>query len=213
MVTNTYFNNYDKKDTGFIPVVQSLVTETIQIYGQDLQYIKRESIGEDALWGEDRDALFEHAYTIEMYLDNPNSYEGEGNLITQFGIFIKDSANLVVSKPRFKEAVGIDAPKVADLIYHPLTNSLFEIISVDTRNPFFQFGKFYTFNIKVELFSYSHETFETGVANIDKLNDEFNIVIDEPITIEPETYRDNTVIETTKTQYVDATKTNPLGNI
>jgi hypothetical protein len=46
---------------------------------------------------------------------------------------------------------------------------LFEINSVEDEIPFYQFGSLTTYTIKCELFSYSNETIDTGITEVDEV--------------------------------------------
>ena len=59
----------------------------------------------------------------------------------------------------------------------PLTKSLFEIRKVETQNPFFQLGKLYVYNLQCELFQYSSERIDTGITDIDNIEDEKSLDI------------------------------------
>lgn len=63
-------------------------------------------------------------------------------------------------------------PKEGDLIYFPLSKSLFEINFVEHENPFYQVGKLYTYALSCELFTYSQEEINTGYSDIDTVEDE-----------------------------------------
>jgi hypothetical protein len=56
-----------------------------------------------------------------------------------------------------------------DLLYMPLTKSYFEIKRVEATNPFFQLGKLHVYKLQCELWQYSSEDLNTGVAEIDSI--------------------------------------------
>ena len=155
---------------------ESLIIETISIYGFELYYIPRKSFNRDLILNEDTLNTFEFAYPIEMYFKNVTGFAGEGDLLTKFGVEIRDSATLIVAKRRWEKEVGrsgqaqlTSRPAEGDIIFFPLTNSIFEIRKVQDREPFFQIGKLYVFELAVELFQYSSERFTTGISEIDSL--------------------------------------------
>jgi len=98
-----------------------------------------------------------------------NGFQGDGDILSKFGLQVRDSASLLVSKKRFKNETGLVRPREGDLIYLPLTKGLFEIKFVEHEKPFYQLGKNYVFALSVELFQYNHEIFETGQEEIDSL--------------------------------------------
>jgi hypothetical protein len=111
---------------------------------------------------------------VEMYIANTEGFEGEGNLLSKFGLEIRDQATFIVSRKRFSELVDIqdnalceDRPREGDLIYLPLSNSLFQIKFVEHEKPFYQINNLPTYELQCELFEYSHEDFSTGIEAID----------------------------------------------
>ena len=54
-------------------------------------------------------------------------------------------------------------PLEGDLIYLPLTGGLFEIKFVEDESVFYQMGELVMFDLKCELFEYSHEELDTGI--------------------------------------------------
>tara|TARA_B100001094_G_C18196094_1_gene811114 strand:- start:10141 stop:10809 length:669 start_codon:yes stop_codon:yes gene_type:complete len=152
-------------------LIEDLSIEIIQTMGKDMIYIPRTLVRKDDLFGEDTTSKFSNGYPIEMYIQSVDGFEGEGDILGKFGIEIKDRVSLVVAKRRFNESVGsyasLERPKEGDLIYFPLSDGLFEINFVEHENPFYQLGKLYGYRLDCELFTYSHEDFETGESEID----------------------------------------------
>jgi hypothetical protein len=75
------------------------------------------------------------------------------------------------ARRRFKQEItNIDStitrPREGDLIYFPLSKSLFEINFVEHENPLYPLGKLYSYQITAELFTYSYEKIETNVTAI-----------------------------------------------
>lgn len=169
--TNVYFTQGTRNEQ---LLVEDLIIESLKIYGQELKYIPRTLVSKDEILGEDRLSEFTSAFPIEMYFDNVDSYEGQGMFIQKFGMMIEQSATLTVSRRRWEQLVGrfgktiIPArPCEGDLIYFPLTKSLFEIKFVKHQDPFYQLGKLYVYKLQVELFQYASESIDTGVPEID----------------------------------------------
>jgi hypothetical protein len=57
---------------------------------------------------------------------------------------------------------SITRPREGDLIYFPLSRSLFEINFVEHESPFYPLGKRYSYFLTCEMFSYSMEKIATG---------------------------------------------------
>lgn len=177
MAVSHYFNNI--RSFGEQNLIEDLIIETIKIHGIDMFYIPRTLVNKDSLFGEDPISRFTDAKMIEFYLENVNGFEGSNDLLSKFGLQVKDTAILVVSKKRFLKETGSFRPLEGDIVYFPLTKGFFEIKYVEHENPFFQLGKNYTFKLSVELFQYSAETFSTGETEIDTIaaGREFNLYL------------------------------------
>ena len=81
-----------------------LVKEAIQIYGHDVYYIDRTTVAIDNVLGEDSLSKFTTQVPIEMYVENAEGgYEGEKELISQFGLENRNELTLVVHKNRFQD--------------------------------------------------------------------------------------------------------------
>lgn len=168
MATNPYLNLTTQNSEQRL--VENITIELIQGIGQDCYYVPRKYFNIDKIYGEDPGSSFEKTYMIEMYIQSYKGFEGT-DIITQFGIEIKDKISLLMSRKRFKEQVTnadntIIRPREGDLIYFPLSKSLFEINFVEHENPLYPLGKLYTYQITAELFTYSYEKMATPNTNI-----------------------------------------------
>jgi len=148
------------------------------MYGQDVYYLPREIVNKDKLFLDDVPSTFSDAYKIEMYIENTEAFEGEGDLFTKFGIELRDQANFIVSRLRWTQLIGRRLteknfrPREGDLIYLTLSESAFEIKKVETETPFYQLSQLPTFRMQCELFEYSGEDFDTGVETIQDIEQE-----------------------------------------
>jgi len=170
MAINPYFYNNTNEQN----LVEDITVEIIKATGQDCLYVPREYLNIDKIFGEDPGSSFTKTYTIEMYLQSFKGFDGT-DIITQFGIEIKDKVSLVFARRRFKEEVTnknitITRPREGDLIYFPTSKSLFEINFVEHENPFYPLGKLYSYMITAELFTYSYEKIDTDIAAIDSVS-------------------------------------------
>jgi hypothetical protein len=164
-------------------LVEDLVIESLRIYGHDVYYLPRTVVNRDTIFDEDSLSQFTQAYPLEMYLENVDGFEGEGDLFSKFGIEIRDSANFILSKRRWEQMVDstggqfqLDArPAEGDLLYFEKTGSIFEIKFVEFQNPFYQLGKIYVFKLQCELFEYSSESFDTGLDDLDGVVSDFSL--------------------------------------
>ena len=55
------------------------------------------------------------------------------------------------------------------MIFFPLTGQLYEIKYVDKQPIFYQMGQLQMYDLRCELFEFSHERIDTGVKAIDDL--------------------------------------------
>ena len=179
MALNPYFSSGGGLSSGIAleqNLIENLYTEAVKIYGHEVYYMPREMVNVDEILGEDEYSKFEFAYPIEMYFNQVTGYEGEGDLMTKFGLDIRNTASLVVLKSRWQTEVGVHQksvtkgrrPAEGDLIFFPLTNALFEIKFVETKDVFYQAHKLYTYRLDVELYVHNAgDSINTGVNAID----------------------------------------------
>lgn len=184
MPTNFYFQSGQTTGTTAEQrLVEDLTIESLKIYGHDIFYIPRVQVDVDSIFDEDTLSQFTQAYPLEMYLENIEGFDGEGDLFSKFGIEIRDQATFILSKRRWEDLSNFTTndftlrsrPAEGDLLFFPLTGSLFEIKLVEFQNPFYQLGKIYVFRLQCELFEYSSEVIDTGIEAIDNIYKEQNI--------------------------------------
>ena len=128
--------------------------------------------------GEDVLSKFSTVYEIEMYLKSTEGFGGEGDLVSKFGLDVRDEVIFTVHRDRFELATDMSKPLEGDLIYLPINKGLFEIKFVEHEQPFYQSGKNYSFDITCELFQYAEEQLDTGVSEIDSIEREQSAAID-----------------------------------
>ena len=170
MAVNPYFYNYGNEQN----LVEDMTIEIIKATGQDCLYVPRQYLNIDKIFGENPASSFTKTYTLEMYLQSYKGFEGT-DIISQFGIEIKDKVTLVFARKRFSEEVTLNdititRPREGDLIYFPASKSLFEINFVEHENPFYPLGKLYSYYVTAELFTYSYEKINTNISYIDSVS-------------------------------------------
>ena len=84
---NIYFSAGARSEQN---LYEDLIIESIKIYGQDLYYMPRDLVNVDAVFREDPVSSFNSNYLLEMYVDNIDGFDGEGDLFTKFGVEIRD---------------------------------------------------------------------------------------------------------------------------
>jgi len=158
----------------------NLIIESIELYGQDIYYLPRTYVNKDTIFQEVENSNFTQALSIRAYVNNVDGWEGQGELLSKFGVRIEDKTTFIFSRTKFTEKVDDNAvlnvegrPNEGDLIWFPTTKHLFEIKFVEAERPFYQLGKGYVWECQCELFEYSDEQLDTGVAEIDAIETAF----------------------------------------
>ena len=80
MATRSLFNNTSSAIEQ--STLESLITESIQIYGIDNYYLPQTLTNSNSLFGEDfGTSSYNIAYPLEMYVKNVDGFEGEGEFV------------------------------------------------------------------------------------------------------------------------------------
>lgn len=170
MATNPYFrSNYNAGNSDQI-LIEDLLVESIKIYGLDCEFVPYELVNEDRIYGEDTMLQYMHSYPLEMYVESIQGFEGQGDFLSKFNLQIEDKANLMVSIRRFRQATNYTMyrPREKDLVYFPLTDSLYEITYVEHEKIFHQVGALQVYSLRIDLMNYANQKIRTGVREIDK---------------------------------------------
>ena len=165
-------------------LVQDLVNEHLQFHGVEVTYIPRKYVNRKTIIEEVQTSQFDDNFAIEAYVNNFDGYSGAGDILTKFGVSVRDELMLTISKERFEDFIapfmagqddGTDSselptptrPREGDLVYFPLGQRLFEVKFVEHEDPFYQLGKNYVYQLKCELFEYENEVIDTSIDTID----------------------------------------------
>jgi len=193
-IRNTYIDGYinqfgasSRFSTNEQRLVQNFIRESININGITVRYMPRWSPYHDEVWNERPESTFHRGYQADMMLVATAGFEGEGDVMTQYGIEFREEVILTVAIPRFADIDSdfrsrIDSEEVArygrtrplegDLIVIPFGRSaqnreqyipkVFEISRVTTFHDgaFFQLGDNYQYKIHAKLFELSGEDLE-----------------------------------------------------
>ena len=233
MAVNKYFNhfNYAREQD----LVEDLTIESIKIYGHDVKYVPRTIVARDNLYSEDSLSTFNDAADVEMYIKNVEGFEGEGDLLSRFGLQIRDEITFTLARKRFDQirseklmtevgynfvmedantpapsrqflsgnhetesivleqgtgdgySITSNRPNEGDLIYFPMVDKTFEIKQVEHETLFYQTGRLQTYDLRCELFEYSSEAIDTGITEIDEIEDKFSLnILDNEILLDGE---------------------------
>jgi hypothetical protein len=163
-------------------LIQELINEQLKIYGVEVIYIPRKFVRKQTIIKEIQSSAFDDNFSIEAYLNNYEGYSGQGDILSKFGMNLKDELSLIISKERFEDFISpfmleseIDGelelstrPREGDIVYFPLGQRLFEVKFVEHEQPFYQLGKLYVYELKCELFEYEDEVIDTSIDEIDE---------------------------------------------
>jgi len=151
MATNPYFTQNNRAEQS---LYEDIVIESLKMYGQDIYYLPRDIVNEDRILGDDVVSRFNSSYKIEMYIDNIDGFDGEGDLFTKFGVEIRDQATFIIARRRWQQTVQrydneISAirPIEGDLLYIPFSRKLFQIMRVEHEQPFYQLNNLPTYRM------------------------------------------------------------------
>jgi len=165
-------------------LTQDLINEHLKMFGVEVTYIPRKFVGTDNILNEVESSKFDDNFAIEAYVNTYEGYSGAGDVLTKFGMSLRDEVVLTISKERYEDFIapfmaGLDdgtddsivpltsRPKEGDLVYFPLGQRLFEVKFVEHEDPFYQLGKNYVYQLKCELFEYEDEVIDTSIDEID----------------------------------------------
>lgn len=169
MATNFYFNNFGASQEQTL--IEDLIIESIKIYGIDVYYLPKTSVNIDNVLNEPEYSTFGSQYFVEMYIKNVNGFDGDGEFLSKFGIQVRDQITFTMSQRSFANEIGDiitkTRPQEGDLIWFPLTQTLYQIKFVDVKAIFYQLGALQTYDITCELYESNSEVFNTGIPDID----------------------------------------------
>ena len=159
-------------------LIQDLINEQLTIFGVDIIYIPRKFVREQTIIKEIQSSKFDDNFSLEAYVNTYEGYSGAGDVLTKFGVSLRDEVVLTISKERFEDFITpfmnadpdielATRPREGDLVYFPLGQRLFEIKFVEHEKPFYQLGTTYVYEIQCELFEYEDEVIDTGLDIVD----------------------------------------------
>ncbi len=171
-------------------LVQDLVNEHLQLFGQDILYLPRKIVNENTVVREITASKFDDSFRLEAYLVNTDGFGSPSDILTKFGVRDQDELTLVVSKERYddfitpfinlfpeEERINANSPHEGDLIYLPLDNALFEIKYIERKVPFYQVNDLFMYEFRCEIYEPSDEVIDLP----DGLTDKEGVDVDESL--------------------------------
>ena len=154
-------------------LVQDLVNEHLQLFGQDILYLPRKIVNQDTVIREIQSSKFDDSFRLEAYLVNIDGFGTPSDVLTKFGVKDQDEITLVVSKERYDdfitpfinlfpegERINAKSPHEGDLIYLPLDNAIFEIKYIERKVPFYQVNELFMYEFRCEIFEPEDEVID-----------------------------------------------------
>lgn len=168
-------------------LLEDLICESIEIYGVPCRYIARNYNNLDQIYGQDDSSSYTYTWPIALFLQNVLGFTGDREFINKLsGLEIRDQLVFSIPRRTFDMLVASDPnfpplpnhislhgnrPREGDLIFINLKHlqKCFKIMYVNLTDMMFPLGKVYTWQVTTELFEYSGEQFNTGIAEIDRI--------------------------------------------
>ena len=175
MSTSVYFSRGTQSEQW---LYEDLLIEAIQIRGHEVFYLPRTLVNEDDLFGEDTLSKFTDAYSIEMWMENNEGFDGDKEILTRFGLEVRNEVTFVIARRRWEDTISLDEnlivntrPNEGDLIWHPTIKQMYEISFVDHDDPFYEIKNLPVYKLYCRTYEYSQERFDTDITAIDTIED------------------------------------------
>ena len=89
--------------------IENLIVESIEIYGQNIYYLPRTYVNRDTILNEVETSNFTQALAVRAYVNNVEGWEGQGELLSKFGVRVEDKTTFIFSREKFTSAVDDNA--------------------------------------------------------------------------------------------------------
>jgi hypothetical protein len=183
---NPYFSfndeNYDTSSE--VQLVKELQQEQIRTHGYNLTYIVRTNNTLDDIYGESIGSTFKHSFRLEALAETPDLMLGR-DAIMGYGYSMTDTVTITASLDRVREEIAklgvreTNVPAVGDLIAFDIPGNIMEIKYIEDKAPAYLKGTWTVYTFYCQVFNVGQETFDTGDAEVDFLN-EFNRTYEYP---------------------------------
>ena len=237
-MVSPFFNNFTYTPTQ--EMYQDIIVQAISIYGHEVVYIPRNVTNFDELYDTDDQSTYSVTIPIDGYIENIDGFQGQRDIFTKFGLEIRDSVTMVFAKRTYDRVIAPitkqPRPMEGDLIYFTANQKVFQIHYVNNKEIFYAFGTLPTYQMELNLFEYSDETFNTGIPEIDSIQNSLSLnAMDHEITLPDGTgltdtsnnlivtpnlseqnvdaIADNKELEIEDASFIDFSTKNPFGGI
>ena len=83
-----------------------MVNEHLKFHGVEVTYIPRKYVNRKTIIEEVQTSVFDDNFSIEAYVNNFDGYSGAGDILTKFGVSVRDELMLTISKERFEDFIA-----------------------------------------------------------------------------------------------------------
>jgi hypothetical protein len=201
---NPFFKTHSNEENPENDLYRNATREICETYGIDFLYLPRSHQRYEHVLGEDVLGSFNSNTPLTLYIENYSEFEGNGDMYSKFGFTLDDQLTLIVEKQHFDNLMG-EKPEEGDLVYHKHSGKLFEISHIKPDEGFYQFqGGRMMYKFTCTLFEFSHEEFNTGVAEIDDVLDG---------SLDAQTTDESDQVDTEKDEYLNFDTSDIFGNL
>lgn len=171
---NPYFSQ--KNESNCVPNIYLHASdEIINRAGIVFKFLKRTVANEDIILGDTLISSFTSATDITLKLENYSGFDSESTIFESFGFTMNAQLTFLISEIALNGLILQES----DLIYHE-SGKIFEIKDVKNIKTFHHFGVANNYNrIIVEPFDKNAENFNTGIEEIDEIENLTNSNVDD----------------------------------
>lgn len=172
-----FLNNYftpDIAESKEHDLVSDLIAEAIEITGVQALYLPFEESFIDLVLSEAITRTYETGYNVPVYVKTFIDNDGSNDLMTKFGIMHNDDYDFILSRQHF-DLLNIpnrlEKPLAGDLLYIPLTNTLYSINNVPHRSKLSQLGKQFIWLLQTSPYSPQSDNIQINDVDVDYVGD------------------------------------------
>lgn len=170
-MTTKYFKRFNKTDGDLL---DKITAESVKITGIETYYVPKECLSDGILYeGKTSDMI--SAYKLDVNLLSSDYFEGGLDYMNKFGFASANGVTFLFAQKSFRELKipNRTQPLPGDLIYLLFSQSYFEITYMLNDYPWYPSGRQTTFKVGCEAWKYDSDNFNTGILEIDSINDSY----------------------------------------